>query len=125
MIPEQPCLTPILESVQYNYSFAQRILTMRTLKPYTYFTDAHGDAGNRVVHVSMSVKARKAINKNVKTRRKFLDTLIENATVDFPGCNCNHCQNDWDCCGKLVPRYPRMVLVNGGVKVVQYYVRNI
>jgi len=83
------------------------------------------DTGKVIRFVPLNTADRRLVNRNKQSRRMFLLMCEDADLIDMPGCSCNHCQNDWDCCGRMVPRSARMVFVKGGVKLVQWYYRNI
>ena len=41
------------------------------------------------------------------------------------GCDCYHCQQDWDCCGRLYPATARVRDTRRGVRVELVHYRNI
>lgn len=88
---------------------------IKSLKPYTVWTDE--DEAVRVVRIPANARARKA--------GLTVATLRDAGIVERPGCDCRHCANDWDCCGRMVPGRVTIERVRRGFRVSQQYSRNI
>lgn len=83
------------------------------------------DTWENVVSVPVS---RRMIREN-RTRRALLRAMIEANYLPQPGrCDCSHCANDWDCCGRLFPSRVTLRNVNRRehfATAVIHYVRNV
>jgi hypothetical protein len=66
--------------------------------------------------------ARDAVLSN---SREYLKQMISAGDLPPLGCSCSHCQNDWDCCGRLYPSHHSVLAAEGGFKVATRYERNI
>lgn len=69
-----------------------------------------------------------------RQRRKYkgfnwqplLKKLIDDGTLRAYGCNCSHCQRDWDCCGNTIVSYNKVVPVGKRhVRIEQHLATNI
>ena len=95
---------------------------LKVLSAVYAYTDEDGDNAVRTLLVPMSARDRKIALRN---RRDFATMLAEYGYVDEPGCDCSHCANDWDCCGRMVPQRARVVPARHGVRIEQAYHRNV
>lgn len=75
---------------------------------------------------------RTRIDANARDRRHMLRNkqwlikdLMDRSIISEHGCSCSHCQNGWDCCGRMFASSTRIVPAKGGVEVVQSFSRNI
>lgn len=93
---------------------------MKALAPYVLTIDH--DHSVVVCHVAMNAAERK---EAVRDPVVFIDKAMDAGYVTPYGCRCSHCQNDWDCCGRMVPGYITMRPVRGGVKLSQSFNRNV
>lgn len=84
-----------------------------------------GDSAVVQLRLKMKAPEARAVMASRESRREFGKLLIEEGYADAPGCYCSHCQNDWDCCGRMVPGSPRLVRKGYGLLVEQHYDRNI
>lgn len=95
---------------------------LKPLSPSYRFTDEDGEYAVARVSFDLNRRERKAVRANLKS---FVRELEDEALVAEPGCWCTSCQNDWDCCGNMVPRRAQVKFRKGGVVVEQHYVRNV
>lgn len=58
-------------------------------------------------------------------KRRFITQLMDLGVIDAPGCRCSHCENDWDCCGRLFVASTSVHRARRGLTVVQHYLRNV
>ena len=47
-----------------------------------------------------------------RTLRGIRRELIADGVLPEPGCDCAHCANGWDCCGRMVPQRIAVVSVS-------------
>lgn len=59
--------------------------------------------GNACRTVERLQVPRDLVRRN-RTRRALRRALIEEGYLPSPGCDCAHCANGWDCCGRMVPQ---------------------
>lgn len=93
----------------------------RILPAVVRYTEDGNDA-TRTVRIACNARDRRAILRN---RARFARELRDAGHVMPPGCDCRHCRNDWDCCGRMVPGSVRIFPARRGVVAVQYFARNI
>lgn len=89
---------------------------------YVFTSDE--DAEMRV-SFDANARDRKRVLKNRRTRRELAVELKIDGTLEGEGCQCSHCRNDWDCCGRMVPGRVEIRARPGGLVAVQHYSRNI
>lgn len=101
-------------------------MALRLVNTSSRYTDEQGDTQDVRLSFDMSARDRKSILRNRVSRRWFVLELIGTGELDQPGrCQCSHCLNDWDCCGRLVPGTIKVQPRRGGLYVVQTYDRNV
>lgn len=111
-------------------------MRIQTTRPYfTLSHDRRDDGGAQ----SFLLRASKREAGRMLQRRRFrrggpivtrlapaLETsLLERGLIQPYGCDCAHCRNDWDCCGRLYPAHVTAKRVRGGIRITQSYYRNI
>lgn len=85
-------------------------------------TEEYDSGLNVAIRIDCNARDRKGYLKN----RKFLiDGLMDSGDLIPTRCDCTHCLNDWDCCGRLIGYQPKVIPVKGGVLVRQYAARNL
>lgn len=79
--------------------------------------------------VAASVPVSRGMIRENRTRRAMLRAMIAAGYLPQPGrCDCSHCANDWDCCGRLFPSRVTLRSVNrreAFATAVVHYVRNV
>lgn len=99
---------------------------MRILGGKTFYIDRyHDEQVERHILVSLNARERKAILKNRKTRYNFIRKLRDAGIVEHSGCQCGHCMNGWDCCGRWFMSRAKIIPAPKGVYIVKTYERNI
>lgn len=91
---------------------------MKVLKP-NYHSIAYrngDDVHTRSLTVRASARELKGLN---------LYSVAYDLGLTPYGCNCSHCRNDWDCCGRLFPAHHKVERMKRGFRVVTEYQRNI
>lgn len=88
----------------------------------------HGDDGDSL-KLAVSVPVSRGMIRENRTRRAVLRAMIAAGYLPQPGrCDCSHCANDWDCCGRLFPSRVTLRNVNrreAFATAVIHYVRNV
>lgn len=97
-------------------------MNLAVLAPYSVWNFDEDDTKRVIMHVGANARNRKWIIAN---RREFTRRMQDAGFVDTFGCDCAHCRNDWDCCGRLFLSSVEVIPSRKGVKVVQHYGRNI
>lgn len=97
-----------------------RTLRMRVLPQRVHWFDE--DSNVTTTLVTMNASTRAFLLRN---RRRALDIFQSWDVVSRPGCECSHCLNDYDCCGRMVLTALDLRPAKGGVYVAQYRVRNV
>mgnify|MGYP007060693973 FL=1 len=72
---------------------------MKVLTP-NYYNITYRSNGDDVHIQSRTVRASAREMKGVSLR-----TLARDLDLLPYGCDCSHCRNDWDCCGRLFPAH--------------------
>lgn len=89
-------------------------------KPYEVWSD-DDESVLLTVRISCNAATRRQLLRDRKdTRDYFLEGHLY-PTV----CRCQHCLNDWDCCGRMIGWTPKLIPVKGGIKVEQHASRNV
>ena len=82
------------------------------------------DSAELRVSFAMNARDRKQAIRRGRYSPRFADAL--DAADFFPSrCDCYHCSNDWDCCGRLVASWRSVEYRKGGIVVTQHLIRNI
>lgn len=112
-------------------------MTIKTTRPYfTLSNDRRDDGGAQSFLLRAS---KREAGRLLQRRRRYrhggptftrmapeLETeLLERGLIQPYGCDCAHCRNDWDCCGRLFPAHVTAKRVRGGIRITQSYYRNI
>ena len=87
----------------------------------TYSEDGD-DTGILPIRFRMNKNERKAV---LKAPGKFVTACQDQFILPEPGCHCSHCRAGYDCCGRMFPTYVKVEAVKRGVRLVQFYVRNV
>ncbi|USV40954.1 hypothetical protein [Xanthomonas phage BUDD] len=99
---------------------------MRILGGKDFYGNLEGDETIvRHILVSLNARKRKAILKNRKSRYRFIRELQASGIVERGGCQCSHCMNDWDCCGRWFMSHAKIIPAPKGVFIAKTYQRNI
>lgn len=98
-----------------------------TCPTYSTAVDPSGDETNmQHVHVRLSRRERRALSAGrLSVRDAVIRELTARGVLDTGGCDCSHCRNDWDCCGRFIVSGRRTRNTRRGLSVVTYYTRNI
>jgi hypothetical protein len=91
----------------------------------TRSTKDGGDTLITEIRLSMKRSQVRGAMDSRESRKLFAKQLMQEGRVNYPGCGCSHCAKGWDCCGKMVPGWPRFFKKPYGLLVQQVYSRNI
>lgn len=108
-------------------------MQIKTTRPYfTYAQD--GDGGAETFLVRANKRDARRMVRTVEYRPGRFTTrmdpaleqeLLDRGLIQPYGCECSHCLNGWDCCGRLFPAIVNARIVRGGIRITQSYPRNI
>lgn len=60
-----------------------------------------------------------------RAQRALVRELTDSGTLAPGGCDCRHCRNDWDCCGRFILSFTEMRRARRGFTVTQTFDRNV
>ena len=52
-------------------------------------------------------------------------SLVDRGELQGYGCDCTHCRNDWDCCGRMTVSGNSITRVRRGFVITQHLSRNV
>jgi hypothetical protein len=98
---------------------------MKILAPQVRFDDVQGDDYKTTTHlIKLSKRERDELAK--MKPRNFIKDLTEMGVLQPYGCDCTHCRNDWDCCGRFTLSYNQVKPAGKRhLKVQQVFTRNL
>ena len=95
---------------------------MRVTKEYVVRNNDEDDTKR----VSFRIRLTASDRKQALRHRYTMFMLLKDCNyIQEQGCDCRHCMNDWDCCGNLYPSTVKVEPAKRGIKVTQFYARNI
>ena len=100
-----------------DYRYIWALASFRSRTPL-YYTD-----GEHAVK-TLSIRCNKTTAAYLMDR-ETLPAMIEEGLIAPYGCHCSHCLNDWDCCGNMFVWRNKIKRTRRGVKITQYFSRNI
>lgn len=92
--------------------------------PFTFAADDDDSATMRFGFRMRSADIS-AITRNRRAMYAFVRAQQAGGMLPEFGCNCSHCQNDWDCCGRMVAHYAKASRVKRHLVITFHYCRNV
>ena len=89
------------------------------------YTGETGDSAVEVTRIDVNARERAIILASRKSRREFILELMGTGEIRNSGCDCSHCLNDWDCCGRMTLDGTQLDVPRHGLRIIQHVSRNI